>query len=117
MSDFTYEVKVVDTRINEDRYFLPFWTKAYVDGQEQKVKAPAGIYKVKLRSSKGIYYVDKVPGYQTQYPGQLFPVLGLLESDTRKRPGIPMPWNVKGWLFWVLLILALYLFKPFKKIK
>ena len=111
------EVTVKATRLNELRYFLPFWTEAYVNGVVKKVQVPGGFYQVRLKSSNGIYYVQTISGYSTQYEGQLFPVLGAVDGSIRKRPGIPMPWNLNGWTFWVFIVVIIYYSAKRKKKK
>lgn len=118
MSDtFTYDVVVKAKQMNELRFFWPFWTKAFVYGEVKRVQVPAGIYRVRLISSDGLLYVDDIPGLQTQYEGELFPVLGLIDGNTRKRSGIPMPWNLKAWTSWLLIAVIVYVYLKNKKRK
>lgn len=111
------EVTVKATRLNELRYFLPFWTEAYVNGVVKRVQVPGGFYRVRLKGSNGIYYVEAISGYVTQYEGQLFPVLGAVDGSLRKRPGIPMPWNLNYWTSWVVIAVIVYVYSNRKKRK
>lgn len=118
MSDLgTHYVVVTDKRMNELRFFWPFWTKAFVNGEVKRVRVPAGVYRVRLMSSDGLLYVEDIKGLQTQYEGQLFPVLGLIDGDTRKRPGIPMPWDLSSWTSWLFIAVIIYVFAKRKKRK
>ena len=118
MSDiFTYDVTVTAVRMNELRFFWPFWTKAFVNGEVKRVQVPAGFYRVRLKGSEGLLYVEDIAGLTTQYEGELFPVLGLIDGDTRKRQGIGMPWNLKHWTSWVLIALIVYVYSKRKKRK
>jgi len=118
MSDtFTYDVTVKAERMNELRFFWPFWTKAFVNGEVKRVQVPAGFYRVRLKGSNGLLYVENITGLTTQYEGELFPVLGLVDGDTRKRPGIPMPWNLNSWTSWVLIAVIVYVYSKRKKRK
>jgi len=118
MSDtFTYDVTVSAERMNELRFFWPFWTKAFVNGAVKRVQVPGGFYRVRLKGSNGLLYVEDIAGLKTQYEGELFPVLGLVDGDTRKRPGIPMPWNLKSWTSWVLIAFIVYVYSKRKKRK
>ena len=118
MSDtFTYGVTVKAERLNELRFFWPFWTKAFVNGEVKRVQVPAGFYRVRLKGSNGLLYVEDIKGLQTQYDGELFPVLGLIDGDTRKRPGIPMPWDLSSWTSWLFIAVIIYVFAKRKKRK
>ena len=118
MSDtFTYDVTVKAERLNELRFFWPFWTKAFVNGEVKRVQVPAGFYRVRLKSSGGLLYVENITNLKTQYEGELFPVLGLIEGDTRKRPGIAMPWNLNSWTSWLFIAFIVYVFAKRKKRK
>lgn len=118
MSDtFTYDVTVKAERMNELRFFWPFWTKAFVNGEVKRVQVPAGFYRVRLKGSNGLLYVEDIAGLKTQYEGELFPVLGIIDGDTRKRPGIPMLWNLKNWTSWLLIAVIVYFYSKRKKRK
>ena len=118
MSDtFTYDVTVKAERMNELRFFWPFWTKAFVNGEVKRVQVPAGFYRVRLKGSNGLLYVEDIAGLKTQYDGELFPVLGLIDGDTRKRQGIGMPWDLKNWTSWLLIAVILYVYSKRKKRK
>ena len=118
MSDtFIYEVTVTSKRMDELRFFWPFWTKAFVNGEVKRVRVKAGFYRVRLKDPSGLLYVEDIPGLKTQYEGQLFPVLGLIDGDARQRPGIPMPWNLNSWTSWVFIALIIYVFAKRKKRK